>query len=173
MRHAFLILTALAVSPASLGQTAIGLSPALGSKGLITTKTDNFVGSCGKAAVMVFGVSGYVEDTFTIEGEAAKVIVRVPRSMSTSTSNQLVLFPGNGVLSDYNGIACISARGTNKLLIWSDCAGSACGRGFSFFVIDPEKPVMIMPKNPKDGSCNYECATREIGSKLPAHIKAH
>jgi hypothetical protein len=71
-----------------------------------------------------------------------------------------------GILSDYNGVQCVQTKSGYRLLIWSDCGGSACGHGFSFFIIDPHKLSFIAPR--KSGQiCNAKCASTILGSDLP------
>lgn len=170
MRRFAAFITLLALCAAPHAEQAIRLSPAKGHDKVLVSESQNYVGSCGHAAVMLYGVTGFVDGLFTIEPDVAKVIVRRPPGKAFEPIRQLVLSPERGEpLSDYNGMACVLNGSKPRLVIWSDCGGSnsACGQGFSFVVIDPETVELLAPQDLAKQTCDASCAARLLGGKLP------
>lgn len=162
MRVFSLIVVSLFLGNAVFAETAITLAPMKGDKALDVVATKNITGSCGASVVRVLGVTDVDNDSFRTELDTGKIIVR-------SAAKELILGYGN-VLSDYNGVACVSTKSGMRLLIWSNCSGSACGDRFSFFIIDPERLVFLAPKDPRKGECDERCASQLLGNKLPQKI---
>ena len=140
------------------------LRPMQGYKELDVVKTENITGSCGGSVVRVMGITDFVENFYSVDSDAGKIIVR-----SSSVTNDLVLTQEN-VLSDHNGVACVETKTGDKLLVWSNCGGSRCTDNFSFYVIEPKSLKFIAPKDPKKGSCDDECATKVLGNNLPKKV---
>lgn len=161
-----LIVLLFLLSQVALAQSAISLSPAKGASAVHIEQAENYFGSCGSAAVLVFGVTGTTQSSFTIQPEAAKVIVRRPPVKLGGSSSDIVLSTKNSALSDHNGIACVSYKSTYRLLVWSDCGGSACGQGYSYVVVDPEIPEILAPRG-VNSECRDKCAAELLGGALP------
>lgn len=162
----FSLMTAfLLFSNAALAKLpAIDLPPMKGYKSLDVVTTKNITGSCGNAVVRVMGVTEVVGKFYTIEPDSGVIIVR------HNPRHELVLSIDNGVLSDYNGVACVSTRAGKRLLVWSTCGGSVCPDTFTFFVIDPDRLVFLAPKDPKKRTCDALCASRVLGNNLPQRL---
>jgi hypothetical protein len=144
-------------------ETGISLGPARGgSKSVQVVKTDNYYGSCGEAAVIVYGVDRYVDGLFKVESEVSKIVIR-------KYPNELIL-RSNEIFSDFNGIACVTSPSGPRLVIWSECGGSSCGHGFSFHIIDPENGRILAPREKDEAGCDKECATEVLGQKLPQQV---
>ena len=131
----------------------VRLHPFKGSKKLAITKTKAITGVCGKAVVRVLGVKNEQDNVYSSDVDGAKIVIRNP------PKKELVFDSNSGVISDYTGMACI---GGNRLLIWSDCGGSACGRGYNFTVIDTENLIILAPKDPREQSCDDKCASQAL-----------
>ena len=144
---------------------AIDLPPIKGMATLEVIATKNIAGSCGTSTVRVLGVLNVFDDYhfYSMDLEAGKIIIQGP-------TNELILSYEGDVLSNHNGVACVSTKSGNRLLVWSNCAGSGCGDDFSFFVIDPERLVFLAPNDPKKGYCDAKCASQILGSDLPEKI---
>ena len=166
MRILSLIGVLLSLSGAALGEEAISLPPMKGDKALDVVETKNVTGSCGTSMVRVMGVTTRVDSSYRIDQDAGKIIVR------SGTGKELVLGLDNDVLSDHNGVACVLTKSGSRLLVWSQCAGSACGDRMSFFVIDPERLVFLAPKDPRKGRCDDKCASQLLGNRLPQKINS-
>src|SRR2546423_1126555 len=114
-------LVTLLFSSAALAESAISLPPWQGEKALDIVETKNITGSCGTAVVRVLGITNIYDNYYSILLDAGKIIVR------KGPLKELVLSSDNGVLSDFNGVACVPTKSGNRLLVWSNCGGSACG----------------------------------------------
>lgn len=123
--------------------------------------TKNIQGACGNSKIRVMGITEVLDDFFTTDVDAGVIIVRVEGKKDLQINYPIV--------DDATGIACISTKQGGRLLIWSNCSGNGyrCGNGFSFFIVDPERQLFIVPKDPINDRCDDECATRSLGSKLP------
>jgi hypothetical protein len=142
---------------------AISLFPMQGDKALNVVQAKNVTGSCGSAVVRVLGVTN-ASDGFYENDSDSGIIIR-------SGGKELNISEGGGdILSDHNGVACVPTKSGKRLLVWSNCAGSACGDNFSFFVFDPERLALIAPKDPRKEQCDENCASRILGSSLPQQI---
>lgn len=152
---------------AVLPMFAISLPPVKGKSTLdiVETKdsTKNYTGSCGKSIVQVMGVENIVGNFFTFGTQTSDTIIR-------SDNTKELIFKD---YSDYNGIACVPTKSGSKLLIWSNCAGNACGDDFSFVVIDPEIPAYLAPQNPSKGTCDQNCASKILENYFPHKINRH
>lgn len=164
MRIFSLIVAFIFLSSTALADTAIGLSPMKGDKTLHVVSTKNITGTCGASIVRVLGVTDVMDTFYGIDLDAGKIIVR------SGPTKELILDSESGVLSDHNGVACVSAKSGNRLLIWSNCSGSSCGDDFSFFVIDPDRLIFLAPKDPRKGQCDERCASQLLGNKIPQKI---
>lgn len=158
------IVASLLLSSTALADTAISLPPMKGDKTLDVVATKNVTGSCGTSIVRVLGVTDVINNFYSIDFDAGKIIVR------SGPTKELILGSDSGVLSDHNGVACVSTKSGSRLLIWSNCSGNACGDIFSFFVIDPERLLFLAPKDPRKGQCDEKCASQLLGNKLPQKI---
>lgn len=156
------LLAILINTSAQAQSAAVSLLPMQGDKKVDVVNTQNFTGSCGSAVVRVMGVERIVGNFYTVDLDSAKIIIR-------SNAKDLILDEHSGALSDHNGIACLNTKSGQRLLVWSNCNGSACGN-FSFTVIDPEKAIILAPKNPAKESCDEKCATKLTGSRLPQQV---
>lgn len=137
----------------------LNLAPMPGDKKMDVVKTENYTGSCGSAIVRVIGVQNFIDDTmFSMELDSGKVIVR-------GNNKELTLTVKEGL--DYLvGVSCVSTRAGKRLLVWTNCGGNGCPF-FNFTIIDPEKALVVAPKNPRKDSCDEKCATTSLGRKLP------
>lgn len=160
------IFASLFISGAALADAAINLPPMKGDKSVDVVATKNFTGSCGSSIVRVLGVTNVVDNFYAVEQDAGKIIVR------SGSAKDLVLTSESGVLSDHNGVECVSTKSGNRLLIWSNCSGSSCGDDFSFYVIDPERLVFLAPKDPRKDQCDEKCASKVLGNNLPQKINS-
>ena len=154
------ISTALADQP-----TAIMLPPIEGQKALWLETTNNITGSCGTSIVRVLGVKKVISNFYTIDLDAGRIIIR-------SAGEELVLDANDGTLSDHNGIACVPTESGSRLLVWSNCSGSVCGDDFSFVIVDPERLVILAPKDPYKETCHAKCASKLLGNELPQKINS-
>lgn len=176
-------LDSLLPTGSELAQSAIRLQPMKGEKSLLV-EGSNVTGSCGTSVVRVLGVARVVDNFFDIDSDA-RIIIRVFQEDHTKdviapdtgaiivpggSTKELILNSDSGVLSDHNGVACVATTSGSRLLVWSNCAGSACGDDFSFFVIDPERLVFLAPQDPRKGQCDEKCASQLLGNQLPQKI---
>jgi hypothetical protein len=152
--------------------TAITLMPSSGGKTVETYTTNNYTGSCGRAAVLIYGVKdpeGGGGSFFTVDYDSAKIIVRTPPPTMKDSAKQIELTPYDA-LSDYNGIACVKRGTSSRLVVWSLCAGSGCPQELSFYVIDPDVPALVAPAKLSQ-KCDKNCAAKVLGGKLPPQAK--
>lgn len=163
MRAQYSLLSSLLLSGVVLAQPAISLQPVNGNDSLRVIETKHIIGSCGTSIVDIKGVQKIFDDNFAISVDGEVIV-------SSGSNKQLVIKEGEGILSDYNGIACVPTKLGSKLLIWSTCGGSQCGDSYNFYVIDPERLVYLAPKNPRKGTCDAECASKALGINLPQDI---
>jgi hypothetical protein len=148
----------------TLATNAISLSPKVGDAAVGVIAMPDATGYCGTSTVRVSGIEKVSGNSFSIDMDLGKIVVK------TMQNKELVISSGSGVLSDYNGTACVSTESGSRLLVWSNCAGSACGESFSFFVIDPERLVFLAPQNPSNERCDERCASQLLGNQLPKKI---
>lgn len=153
------LLSLLLFTNSALAQSSIDLQPSLISDKIEVEKVENYTGSCGDSAVLVYGVLRPGSETFNI-ADYGRVVVR------SGPRKEIVLSAENGVLSDHNGIACVKTKTGDRLVIWSVCGGSSCTWGYDYFVVDPSIPALIAPKDLKKDSCDKKCAIKELGGKL-------
>lgn len=146
----------IAVSPVTAQSTsrAIILEP-LSSDGIDRVTVRNVYGKCGSSVVQVLGVRDENDDFFSVDGNSDIVVIRDGGRQQVSLKRHM---------SDYNGVACVGAGSQKKVLVWSDCGGSACGHGYSFTVVDPASLRILAGGTTP---CNAVCATRVTGSRLP------
>jgi hypothetical protein len=137
-------------------QTAIGLTSLKVDK--INDQKTNYTGLCGNATVIIMGVTEINNDIFEVNN--GSLIVK-------TAAKELIL---TEMLSDYNGVACVKTRSADRLLIWSNCNGSACGEDFHFNIIDPQKLTVLAPKKGK--LCDDKCASKILGNRLPQKINS-
>jgi hypothetical protein len=156
----------LLLGSAAGAQSAITLEPFPSTawepkSGVNVTTVHNYYGQCGPAVVQVLGVREQVDYFFTVDAAAdvARVVVIAPGGQRS-----LVL---KDVLSDHNGVACVTNGATKYLLLWSNCGGTACGDDFSFTVVDV-KQLRVLAGGKT--ACNEQCAARLTGSKLPQRL---
>jgi hypothetical protein len=145
---------------ATAEQTAINLSPLASEKAVTIDKAQNFTGTCGPSVVRVLGVTSVTGDIFGIDIDSGKIIVRQLRKPE-------VILDSNNGMSDHTGISCIDYEGKSRLLVWSNCAGTACGDEYTFTVIDADNPKVLAPSGPIVTSCDEVCAYALTGNKLP------
>jgi len=150
----------LAVSnpPLNQSQRAISLEPITGNDKVLIDDVRNYTGACGGAVVRILGVTSVSDEAFYLDPDAS-IIVRRPPEPDLRIDDE-------GIISDRNGVACLSYEGQARLLIWAACGGSACSDEYSFTVIDPDKLKIISPKN-SEGGCDEMCAYSLTGSRLP------
>lgn len=128
MNKLLLTIFLLVLNGITWAETAIRLHPMEGDEALDIVETRNYTGSCGESIVRVLGVKSVYEDFYTVDLDAAKIIVR------SGPNNELILRPEGtrsnnkgDILLEHNGVACVSIKYGNRLLVWSGCSGSACG----------------------------------------------
>ncbi len=148
--------------------TAIRLQPFPADSGTLASKVDvttvqNHYGRCGSAVVQVLGVERQVGNFFTVDAPAgnARVVVIAEGGQRSLTIEDS--------LSDHNGVACLTAKPSPYLLIWSNCSGTACGDDFGFTVIDVERLRIV---SGAAGECDQKCAQRLTGSRLPLELNS-
>jgi hypothetical protein len=167
MRTFSSIVVSLFFSSSALAESAINLSPMRGFSAIDVVATKNVTGSCGTSIVRVLGVMDVRNSVYTSDADA-EIIVRGGPSLPPK---DLILSLKSGVLSDLNGVACVATKSGSRLLVWSKCGGSMCVRDdFSFIVIDPDRLVLLAPKDPIKGQCDAQCASQLLGNKLPQKI---
>jgi hypothetical protein len=96
------------------------------------------------------------------------------RGLGVGCNRSLALNPGYGpaadftyALSDFNKVVCVESAGQPLLVVWSDCSGSACGKGGQYFVIDPaDPPKLVSPYKPGELWCDRECASKFVDEHL-------
>jgi hypothetical protein len=160
--NTFASLGAVALMAAGAGQAAytgaIGLHGPNGEPAPDVQTVQNVTGECGLAVVRILGVQAIEPEFFTVDADSA-VIVRPVKG----PERRLTIESG---LSDHNGIACAEARdGSERILIWFDCAGFGCGHGWGFTVIDPADGSTVSPPD-----CDSECAAHLVDSDLPLDL---
>ncbi len=124
------------------------------------TTVRNYYGKCGSSVIQVLGVKDEAGDHFTVDpsSELGSAVVVL------GGATKLVL---KDAISDYNGVACVT-KGTQKfVLIWHQCAGSACGDDYYFTVVDALSARRLTGK---DSDCDSRCATQLTGSNIPAKL---
>ncbi|MDO8812388.1 MAG: TM2 domain-containing protein [Gallionella sp.] len=141
---------------------AISLRPMEGNAAFAEITAPNVTGYCGTSVVRVLGIEQVTDNFFSTDLDAGKIIIRAGALKEMTIDRN--------VLSDHNGVACVTTKSGNRLLIWSNCGGNACGENFSFFVIDPERLVFLAPKDPFKEQCDEECASQLLGNQLPQKI---
>lgn len=142
--------------------------------------TQTIFGTCGNRVIGIIGVVNIFDDHFTIDsGGDPSIVIRgekSPEMKITADATYLrngidIKYAASGMLSDHNGVACVSSHDSDKLLIWSNCGGSACGDNYNFYVIDL-KTLSIIKKS--DDSCDEACISKALGgSKLPFQLNGH
>lgn len=167
MRNLGYIVAAMFFGGAASAEPAIDLLPTEVHNDVKVVSTDNYTGTCGKAVVRVLGVTGVSKNVYTVELDTAKIIVRI-WAEKEQLLKELVL--DGGVLSDFNGVACVQTKSGSRLLIWSTCSGSACGYDLAFSVVDPDRAVLLAPKRPESQRCDEKCASRILGNDTPQKI---
>lgn len=141
-------------------RTPVLLGPISPSTRVDRTTVTNIYGSCGSAVVQVLGVKDSNDQFFTVDAAAGNSDVVV---IAEGGQRQISL---KRYLSDYNGVACVG-KSAKKVLVWSDCGGSACGHGYQFTVVDV-RSLRIVAGGPNE--CGEMCATRATGSDLPRRL---
>lgn len=145
--------------------TAIGLSPLSGDKKLSITNVKNIYGTCGGSVVAILEVSGDRFDNkehFQLDFSGNPGLV-----LRTGKSEFFYRDP----LSDFNVVQCVTGKDGPRLLIASQCGGSACGESYSFSIIDPKTGAIFPAKGSKQ-ECDAQCASKMLGSKIPLQIEA-
>ena len=153
-----------------LGLGAAGAARAqdYGLKVFDQTRSVNVSGYCGSAVVRLIGVDpdGY-GTKFDTDG---RIIVR---THAGGKLKELDLNTTNWILSDHNRVRCVPTRNGNRLVVWSNCAGSACGDDGSYAIIDVDRGTILKPNlDTKPGQafvpapkemCDAACAERLLG----------
>jgi len=155
----FALIVLLVCQAGAMAQTGIRISPVQGESSVEVVDIKAYSGSCGNAVVRVVGVVKQFDNFFTADPDASIFIRNGAKDIQLSS----------GVMSEYNGIACVSSKSGPRILVWSNCAGSACTE-FSFYVIDPNSLVFVAPQDPKKGVCDERCASQATNSQLPKKI---
>lgn len=114
--------------------------------------------------MQVLGVEREVGSFFTVD--SASEIGTAVVVIGKGRNSVLVL---KDTLSDHNGVACLTSGQRKFLLIWSNCAGSACGDNFTFTVVDALAVRVVAGKS---GDCDEQCASRLTGSRLPLKLNS-
>jgi len=136
-------------------------------------------GTCGNAIIKVSGITYQLADFFKLD-ISGKVII------STNNPHKSIVFnlgqfyatsPAGGVFNnialDFNGIKCTSDnQGNLVLLYWSQCDGSSCEDGFSFYIIRVADLTFEAPNHPNKTSCDADWAENILGTDLPEQIDA-
>lgn len=122
-------------------------------------RVENHYGKCGPATVQVLGVERQVEDFFTNSGSTRVVVIGEGRETIVTLEEEL---------SDHVGVACVGEGAQKFLLVWSNCAGTACGDEFTFTVVDAAGP-RVLARSP---DCDTGCAEALTGSNLPTRLNA-
>lgn len=143
---------------------AISLRPMDGSSAPGVIVPPNVMGYCGTSLVAVMGIRDINSSYFQIDTDT-KIII----SAGSVKERQLIIDSDSGVLSDYNGVACVTTGSGDRLLVWSVCGGNLCG-GLSYFVIDPERQVFLAPLDPLKEQCDEKCASQLLGNQLSQQI---
>lgn len=121
----------------------------------------NVYGKCGPAVVHVLGIRDEIGDFYAVDSAAENAdIVVIGKG-----GNQKISL--KRALSDYNGVACIGSGLNKLLLVWSDCGGSACGRGYNFTVVDVQTLRMLAGGA---SACDAPCAAKITGNQLPLEL---
>lgn len=162
--------SSLVTGSAATAQSAIQLEPLSdpfnpSKRTVDVTTVHNYYGQCGRSIVQVLGVVDQSETSFTTDVSAtdqASIVVIAPGGR-----RHLIL---RNMLSDYNGVACVTKSGAKLLLIWSNCGGTACPDAFNFTVVDVRGLRVIAGGL---ASCDAQCATRLTGSRLPFVLNHH
>lgn len=153
------ILLALLASGTIHAEMAMNLEKALGANEIKVTSTETHTGSCGGSAVIVTGVRSLEDTFFTGDADDVRVIVR------RSPEKSLTLTASDSVISDQNGIACISVKNKKLLLVWGKCGGAACHDN-EYMVIDPQSLTVVEPRN-RNSICSAKCANDALYGFLP------
>ena len=149
---------------ATAQQQPVEIKPMRDETAVAIESSQNYTGSCGKALIRVLGVQETRNNFFAMDQDAGQIIVR------HDITKQLVLSINNGLLSDYNGVACVPSSDGEQLLVWSNCGGTACRGDFQFLVINPDTLSFVAPKDPKRGQCNEKCASKALGNEFPQQV---
>jgi hypothetical protein len=144
-------------SNAQTGSKAILLEP-LSDDGIDRIIVRNVYGKCGSLVVQVLGVRDEDNDFFSVDGNADIVVIREGGRQQVSLKRYM---------SDYNGVACVGSNLQKRVLVWSDCAGTACGNGYSFTVVDPSN-LRILAGGA--APCDAACAAKITGSRIPSSL---
>ncbi|MGO4330541.1 hypothetical protein AB4Z48_31860 [Cupriavidus sp. 2TAF22] len=138
----------------------VTLRPMDGERQVLAEQATNFTGACGGAVVRVMGVTSTSGNHFGIDLDAGVVIVR-------QAGKEIAL---RDPLSDQNAIACVPTAIGDRLLIASACAGSSCPDNFTYYVIDPRRLLILVPRKAAE-TCDERCAERVLGVKVPASAR--
>ena len=170
MRIVVGLVAALALcGQAAAEPSAISLEPFPHSNGVEVTTTQDITGTCAGSIVRVVGVKSITGDFFDADLDSAQIIIRPGPAGYGQPYRERVIKRSDGILSDYNGIACVQGLRGYVLLIWSVCGGSICGNDFSFTVIDPKTLRTLAPLK-KSEVCDTKCAVRFAGDALPYEL---
>lgn len=146
---------------------ALDLAPLQGINKIEVLNTKIYKGMCGSAMITVTGVLQTVGDRFLhLDHDTGAVII-----YTTTTNKELKLAMG-GYVDTYTGVSCVPTKSGNRLLIWSNCGGNGCP-SFDFALVDPDKAIVLWPRNPKTETCDEKCATKLLGRKLPVDLSRY
>lgn len=153
-----------------LMQTAIRLRPMKGEKSLLV-EGKSISGSCDGSVVKIVGVSKVYENLYSL-GDDGRIFIRSATGKLLIIGEDMRVLSDNNtsVLSDHNGMACVSTQAGDRLLIWSVCGGFICTGGYSFYIIDPKQLVFVAPGDPIKDFCNEDCASKLLGNGFPKQL---
>ncbi|ASU38546.1 hypothetical protein hmeg3_09720 [Herbaspirillum sp. meg3] len=105
-------------------------------------------GACGGAPVHVVGINqqsfGKTSPTFTVDGSEGAGIYILGQGAATKLP-----------VSDNNTVICVPVGREFRIVVGSSCAGSACGDGMYYQVVDPKTK-----KNTAPQICDITCVSK-------------
>lgn len=161
MKNKLLLLFAALIFTSTLtiaeGDKTFNLSP-IDGKLVDITKTINIYGKCGTSVVAILGVDAEEYHQFG----SLKFDTSGAPDIQLRNNGKNVSF--KNLLSDRNVMNCISTKFGHKILIGSNCGGSACGDNLSYYLIDT-KNGNITSSNVSKKICDERCINQLLGFK--------
>ncbi len=152
---AVILMTFISFCSFAESDQAVLLNPMPGDSKLSVTNTLNIYGKCGGSVVAVLGV---VAESFNGQGD-----FKVDEGdIQIRNGGKDISF--KYALSDFNIAHCVQTKSGARLLVGSNCSGSACGEERNYYIIDP-KDGSVFPSKASKNLCDTKCANKALGAK--------
>lgn len=138
--------------------SGISLDSLPSDEGLSITNVVNIYGKCGDAVVAILEVEAdnlYQFGNFKVDA-AGKPDLLLRNGGKDISFGYL--------LSDFNTVRCVQTKRGARLLVGSNCGGSACSDAKDYSVIDP-KTKSVYPAKNSIKRCDENCVNQFLGFK--------